>query len=77
MKSILNKVPDEVGLVGFDNDEWINLISPTITSIIQPAYIEGHRAVETLLELIEDKDKKFPQFIEIQSQVIVNDTLKI
>lgn len=77
MKSILDKVPNKVGLVGFDNDEWINLISPSITSIIQPAYKEGHKAVETLLELIEDKDKDFPQFIEIESEVIVNDTLKI
>ncbi|WP_249029036.1 LacI family DNA-binding transcriptional regulator [Tannockella kyphosi] len=43
-----------LGLVGFDNLEWVNFSSPTITTIIQPAIEEGVEVAKILIDKIED-----------------------
>jgi DNA-binding LacI/PurR family transcriptional regulator len=48
-------MPETVGLLGFDNLEWAELASPSISVIAQPAYEEGQQAARILLDLIEGK----------------------
>lgn len=56
-------IPDKIGLIGFDNTEWINLSSPTVTTIVQPAYNEGMYAARILIDSIEGLNKEFPNQI--------------
>ncbi|WP_203330350.1 LacI family DNA-binding transcriptional regulator [Rhodovastum atsumiense] len=42
-------MPDDVGLVGFDELEWSALVPPGITTIAQPTYDIGVAAVRNLL----------------------------
>lgn len=46
-------MPNNIGLIGFDNTEWTNLSYPTLTTIVQPAYEEGKKAAKVLIDLIE------------------------
>ncbi|MGT2756800.1 LacI family DNA-binding transcriptional regulator [Streptococcus ovuberis] len=41
------------GLIGFDNTEWTELASPTVTTIVQPAFEEGEQATKILIDQIE------------------------
>ncbi|HFI0586667.1 TPA: LacI family DNA-binding transcriptional regulator [Streptococcus suis] len=43
----------QVGLLGFDNTEWTNFSSPTISTIVQPAFEEGCQATRMLINQIE------------------------
>lgn len=43
MKELKYDFP-QVGLLGFDNTEWTNFSSPTISTIVQPAFEEGCQA---------------------------------
>lgn len=45
------KVPDDISLIGFDNVELGSIVQPPLTTIHQPSYELGHRAVETLLRI--------------------------
>lgn len=45
-------MPEKVGLIGFDNTEWSSLASPSVTTIVQPAFEEGQQACRILLDLI-------------------------
>jgi DNA-binding LacI/PurR family transcriptional regulator len=45
------KVPDDISLLGFDNVELGGIVQPPLTTIHQPSYELGQRAVETLLRL--------------------------
>lgn len=49
------KVPDEVGLVGFSNADFTELLDPSLTIIKQPAFEMGELATNLLLQLIESK----------------------
>ncbi|MGT2933086.1 LacI family DNA-binding transcriptional regulator [Streptococcus catagoni] len=68
MKKLELDMP-QIGLVGFDNLEWTNFSSPTVTTIVQPAYHEGREAAEILINEIEgarqgEKQKIFDCEIE-------------
>ncbi|MEG0277549.1 MAG: LacI family DNA-binding transcriptional regulator [Coprobacillus sp.] len=47
----------QLGLMGFDNMEWVNFSSPSITTIVQPAFDEGLKAAEIVIDQIEGKDE--------------------
>ena len=46
-----------VGLIGFDNTEWTEYATPSITTIVQPAYKEGRRAADLLIASIENNTR--------------------
>ncbi|MDQ8758946.1 LacI family DNA-binding transcriptional regulator [Streptococcus ruminantium] len=49
----LNFTFPQIGLLGFDNTEWTNFSSPTISTIVQPAFEEGRQATKMLIDQIE------------------------
>ena len=51
-------MPNTVGLLGFDNIEWIKLASPSVSAVIQPAHEEGRIACDLLVDSIEHRDIK-------------------
>lgn len=48
------QIPDEIALVGFDDNETSLLVRPSLTTIRQPRYEMGQRGVELLLAMIEE-----------------------
>ncbi|MFZ5429058.1 MAG: LacI family DNA-binding transcriptional regulator [Bacteroidota bacterium] len=47
------KVPDDIAVVGFSNEPFSGLITPTITTISQPGYEMGCRSAELLIAEIK------------------------
>ena len=47
------KCPQEVSVVGFDDFDGSDLLSPGLTTIVQPSYEMGKRATEMLLRVIQ------------------------
>lgn len=47
------KVPDDVAVVGFDNIKIASIIEPTLTTVDQPKYEIGKKAMDLLLKIIE------------------------
>ena len=56
LKQYRNNMP-QIGLIGFDNLEWVNFSSPSITTIIQPAFKEGEETAKIVIDQIEGKNK--------------------
>jgi LacI family transcriptional regulator len=48
-------VPDDVGLVAFDDSPWTTLTNPTLTVVAQPAYEIGQAAAELLVTAGTDR----------------------
>ena len=49
------RTPDDLGFVTFDELTVDDLFSPSITTVVQPAYDIGFRAAEILLDRIQNK----------------------
>lgn len=65
-------VPDEVGVIGYDNISYAGLPQIRLTTIHQPKYELGKMLFETLLEEIQNKDSAGPT-----KKIILNPELKI
>jgi DNA-binding LacI/PurR family transcriptional regulator len=60
LKNYYHLMPD-LGLMGFDNTEWTNFATPSITTIVQPAFKEGQQAASILIDQIECENDKSGQ----------------
>ncbi|MDR1769669.1 MAG: LacI family transcriptional regulator [Hungatella sp.] len=47
--------PGTLGLIGFDDQGWTRMTTPTVSAIITPAYEVGVRAMEELIDLLEGR----------------------
>lgn len=63
LKNYRNLIPDTIGLIGFDNTEWSNFASPTVTTIVQPAYEEGYQSAKILIDSLEQVHDEAPNQI--------------
>lgn len=50
------RIPEDVGVAGFDDSDWSPLIGSGITTIAQPTYEIGQKAMETILRRISGDD---------------------
>lgn len=50
------RVPEDIALVAFDDFEWADLFQPRLTTIVQPCYDIGSKAVEMLIRRIHSPD---------------------
>ncbi|MSS02101.1 hypothetical protein FYJ50_08365 [Erysipelotrichaceae bacterium LKV-178-WT-2G] len=63
LKDYRNLMPNTIGLIGFDNTEWTNFSSPTVTTIVQPAYDEGYQAALILIDSLKGTNEQIPNQI--------------
>ena len=50
-KSMGFKIPDDVGIVGFDDRRFCKYLDPPLTSIYQPKYEMGAKGTEMLIKI--------------------------
>ncbi|WP_262711458.1 substrate-binding domain-containing protein [Hymenobacter jejuensis] len=50
-------IPEDVSLIGFTNLNVADLLSPSLSTVVQPAQEIGQVAAERLIDLIERKQK--------------------
>lgn len=77
IKKLAIKVPEELAFIGFTNLNVANLLSPSLTTVVQPSYEIGQMATEILLDLIDNK-KKFSQYqaIKLPTELKIRESSK-
>lgn len=71
------KVGEEIDIMGFDNIEFAQFVTPSLTTVSQPGYQLGESAFKLLLEKMEDistisKEIVFPHEIVIRDSTSKN-----
>ena len=56
-------IPQQLGILGFDAFSWASFVSPSISTIEQPAFEEGEMATRILIERIEGRRETPSQMI--------------
>ncbi|KAB2329547.1 LacI family DNA-binding transcriptional regulator [Cytobacillus depressus] len=51
-------IPDELALIGIDDDPFANIFSPPLTTVSQPVFEMGKKAAELLLEKIKNAERE-------------------
>lgn len=47
-------IPQNLGIVGIDSQEWSPIVSPSITTVIHPSFEEGKAAAKIIIDQIEN-----------------------
>lgn len=63
------RIPEDVSFIGFDNQDWTDLVTPRITVIDQPSYPMGQQAARMLLDRIDG--------LEGESRIVTSPTALI
>jgi LacI family transcriptional regulator len=66
--------PEKVSLITFDDPDWAEIFTPSLTAIEQPMYEMGKAAVELLIQAIEAEENGTniePRRVELKSTLHV------
>jgi DNA-binding LacI/PurR family transcriptional regulator len=74
MKSKGIKIPDDIAVVGFNNEPTTTIIEPSLTSIAQPAYEIGQISTKLILDLLNKSDDHVPQSVILKTKLIIRDS---
>jgi LacI family transcriptional regulator len=67
------KIPENVGIVGFSNEPFSKVVSPSISTIAQPGFEMGQKAAELIIRKIENKERTY-QTIVLPTELIVRES---
>lgn len=66
-------IPQDVAIIGFDDIHLTSIVSPSLTSIRVDKYAMGSKAINRLLEMLENPLKDYPN-IEMPVELIVRES---
>jgi LacI family repressor for deo operon, udp, cdd, tsx, nupC, and nupG len=69
-------VPNDLAVVGFDNIKMSSVFEPNLTTIDQPKYEIGKKAMELLLKLINGEPLKKKKFV-MKDELIIRESSRI
>jgi LacI family transcriptional regulator, repressor for deo operon, udp, cdd, tsx, nupC, and nupG len=67
------RVPDDIAVVGFDDIKIASIFEPNLTTISQPMFEIGEKAMNLLLQLIEGNELDKRQFV-LEDTLIIRDS---
>jgi LacI family transcriptional regulator len=70
------KMPFDIALVGFNNEPVTKLLSPSISSVDQPAFEMGKTAARIFIEIMHSQDKKNNEIILLKPELIIRESSK-
>ncbi|MBW8325319.1 MAG: LacI family transcriptional regulator [Prolixibacteraceae bacterium] len=67
------RIPEDIGIVGFSNEPFSKVVSPSISTIAQPGFIMGQKAAELIIRKIENKERTY-QTITLPTELIIRES---
>lgn len=67
------RIPQDIGIVGFSNEPFSRVVSPSISTIAQPGFEMGQKAAELIIQKIENKERTF-QTIILPTELIIRES---
>jgi len=74
LKELKIKIPEEVGIVGFDDLEWAPLMDPPLTTVSQPIYTIGSTAAQLLLRKLSGAAKIKREVVVLKPRLVVRES---
>ena len=77
LTNLHKKIPNDVGVIGFDDNTNLNLFSPAITAVAQPMHEIAEEVITLLLSSIASAEKREnKKIVVLSTSLIVRDSSK-
>ncbi len=70
------KVPNDVSVIGFGNDYIAEMIEPTLTTVSQPGFTMGERAMQMLIDRIKNEKSNPAQTEVLPTSLVLRNSTK-
>jgi len=72
------RIPEQIGIVGFDDPVWASLINPPLTAVRQPSYSIGSIACQALLQKIRksNRERSLHEEIVLKPKLIIRQSCR-
>jgi len=68
------RVPEEVALVGFNDEPVMSLLTPSVSSVAQPAFDMGKVAAQLFIEMLNSDQSLPPQTVVLKPTLVVRES---
>ncbi|MDZ7838099.1 MAG: substrate-binding domain-containing protein [Actinomycetota bacterium] len=71
------KIPEDIGILGFDNPDWTQIADPPITTVNQPVYNMGNTAAELIIKKISQKssgEDSLPLIVRLGTNLVIRNS---
>ncbi len=68
------RIPEDVAIVGFNDEPIMNLLIPKLSSVAQPAFEMGRRAARVFIEHIHAEGKPDIETIVLKPQLMIRES---
>ena len=69
------RVPEDIGIMGFDNIYMASVVTPSLSTVSQPNYQMGFKAAEMLINLIQNPNTNVKNVV-LKTELVVRESLK-
>ena len=71
------KVPEEIAVIGFSNEPFSEVVTPSISTVIQPGFEMGKKAAQLIIhQILHDNENPVYKTIVMPTELIVRDSSK-
>ncbi len=71
IRKINLRIPEDIGVCGYDDWGWASLIPPGITTVSQPSQLMGMKAAQLLLARIKEEQHIKPRWVVLNANIVV------
>lgn len=71
VSSLNLKIPDDIGICGYDDFEAVALLHSGITTVSQPTYDMAYMCMEQIVKRINSRENDAPREINLRSKLII------
>ncbi|NLK65634.1 MAG: LacI family transcriptional regulator [Tissierellia bacterium] len=82
MKQLKNhkiRVPEDIGIMGYDDIYMSSYVEPSLTTVKQPIYQMGYKAMELMLNILKSSNKETSQEIKtiiLDTEIVERNSIK-
>ena len=70
------RVPDELSIIGFDNQQLARIVKPALTIVVQPIQSIGETAAALLLKRLKEDHTGFPAMHRLKTRLVMDESVK-
>jgi len=70
------KVPEEISIIGFDNQQLARIVKPALSIVVQPIPAIGETAANLLLKRLSDDQSGFPAIYRLKTDLTIGESVR-